>query len=229
MGDLVSYALADGVATVTLDDGKVNALSSAMTAAVRDALDRAEADEAVVVLTGRASTFSAGFDLRCAPEDWPQMMIDGAALAERLLTFPQPTVIACNGNAIAMGAFLLLAADHRIGVAGDFRIGLNEVEIGLTVPWFGLALARHRLSRPAYDHCTVTGMLLDPAGAQTAGFLDRLVEPPALHATAAQTATALTGVDRAAHRATKLRVREQVIAGVRDGAERIRSAAQADW
>lgn len=229
MTDLISYALDDGVATITMDDGKVNALSSAMLGAVAGALDRAEQDDAVVVLTGRATTFSAGFDLRCPPEGWPQMLVDGASLAERMLAFPRPVVAACNGNAIAMGAFLLLSADHRTGVAGDFSLGLNEVAIGMTVPWFGLALARHRLSRPAYDLCTITGTLLHPAGAQTAGFLDRLVEPGELEQAAAETARALRAVDRASHHATKLRVREQVLAGVRDGIERLRSSERADW
>lgn len=229
MTDLISYALDDGVATIAMDDGKVNALSSAMLGAVAAALDRAERDDAVVVLTGRATTFSAGFDLRCPPEGWPQMLVDGASLAERMLAFPRPIVAACNGNAIAMGAFLLLSSDHRIGVAGDFSLGLNEVAIGMTVPWFGLALARHRLSRPAYDLCTITGTLLHPAGAQTAGFLDRLVEPGELERAAAETARALRSADQAAHRATKLRVREQVLAGVRDGIERLRSGEPADW
>jgi enoyl-CoA hydratase len=229
MTDLISYSLDDGVATIAMDDGKVNALSSAMLAAVSGALDRAEQDGAVVVLTGRATTFSAGFDLRTPPEGWPQMLHDGASLAVRMLSFPRPIVAACNGNAIAMGAFVLLASDHRIGVAGDFSIGLNEVAIGMTVPYFGLALARHRLSKPAYDLCTITGALLHPAGAQTAGFLDRLVEPGELEQAAAETARALRSVDQAAHHATKLRVRAQALDGARDGIERLSSSEPADW
>lgn len=229
MTDLISYSLDDGVATITMDDGKVNALSSAMLGAISGALDEAEQDGAVVVLTGRATTFSAGFDLRCPLEDWPRMLHDGASLAVRLLSFPRPVVAACNGNAVAMGAFLLLAADHRIGVAGDFSIGLNEVAIGMTVPWFGLALAHHRLSKPAYDLCTITGALLAPVGAQTAGFLDRLVEPGQLEQTAAATARALCSIDQAAHHATKLRVREQVLSRARDGIERLGSSERSDW
>jgi enoyl-CoA hydratase len=153
------------------------------------------------------------------------MLAAGARLAERLLSFPQPTVIACNGNSIAMGAFTLLSADHRIGAAGDFRIGLNEVAIGMTIPWFGLAIARHRLQRPYYDRCSVTGVLLDPQEAQTAGFLDAVVDAQDLADTAAHAAGVLTGVDRAAHLATKLRVREHVLAGIREGIERVNNAA----
>ena len=229
MPELITYALDEAVATITLDDGKVNALSSAMIAAIMEGLDRAEADGAVVVLTGRATTLSAGFDLRCPAEDWPQMLVDGARLAERMLTFPHPVVVACNGNAVAMGAFLLLAGDLRIGISGEFAIGLNEVAIGLTMPWFGVALARHRLTRPAYDRCVVTGALLDPEAAVTAGFLDRLVTPEELPAAAHAAARELHGVNQAAHHATKLRVREPALAGMRDGIERIRTADRADW
>ncbi|MEI2623290.1 MAG: enoyl-CoA hydratase-related protein [Giesbergeria sp.] len=63
MTDLVSYAFADGVATLTMDDGKANAMGPAMQAALNAALDRAEADKAIVVLTGRPGVFSGGFDL----------------------------------------------------------------------------------------------------------------------------------------------------------------------
>jgi enoyl-CoA hydratase len=215
------YELADGIATITMDDGKVNALSSAMLGELMAHFDQAQADEAVVVLTGRASTLSAGFDLRTEPEGWPQMLAAGAGLAERMLSFPRPVVAACNGNAVAMGAFLLLAADHRVGASGEFRIGLNEVAIGLTMPWFGIALARHRLTRPYYDRCTVTGVTLGPDEALAAGFVDQLVAPDAVAATARDVASRLAGIDMAAHAATKLRVREHVLAGVRDGIDRV--------
>jgi len=228
MTELTTYRLDDGIATITMDDGRVNALSSAMLSEVSAAFDRAEADEAVVVLTGRERTFSAGFDLRCEADGWPAMLAAGARLAERMLAFPQPVVVACNGNAIAMGGFLVLSADHRVGTQGEFRVGLNEVAIGLTVPWFGIAIARHRLSRPAYDRCLITGALLGPQEAVDAGFLDEVVPAEQLQARALEVARTLAGVNRTAHAATKLRVREAAIAGVRDGIDRITGSGR-EW
>ena len=219
----VDYSFEDGVATITLDDGKVNALSPTMLDEILAALDRAEEDGAIVVLTGRAQTLSAGFDLKSLPEHPREMLSGGARLAERLLSFPQPVVAACNGNAIAMAAFVLLSCDVRIGVAGDFRIGLNEVAIGLTVPWFGIAVARHRLARPYFDRCTVTGALLDPEEAVRAGFLDRLVAAEELMPAALEIASELRQLKLDAHRATKMRIRAEVLDGVRDGIERIES------
>jgi enoyl-CoA hydratase len=169
MSALSTYELNGPVATVTLDDGKVNALSTEMTAELILRFDQAEQDGAVAVLTGRETTFSAGFDLRCDKKDWPEMMLSGGRLARRMLSFPRPVVIACNGNAIAMGALLLNAADYRIGVPGQFRIGLNEVALGMTLPWFAIELARHRLTRRYFDLCTVTGTMLDPREAGEAG------------------------------------------------------------
>lgn len=220
MSELITYDLVDGVATITMDDGKVNALSPAMSAAISGALDQAAADGAVVILTGRERTFSAGFDLRVPPEEWPAMLSDGAQLAEKLLRFPQPLIIACNGNAVAMGAFLLLAVDERIG-ASEGKIGLNEVAIGMTMPWFGIALARHRLTSPAFDRCTVTGVVLDPDGAKDAGFLDQVVEPDALMAAARETAERLKGVNREAHAATKLRIRARLLEELHDAVARL--------
>lgn len=223
----VRYELGDGIATITMDDGKVNALSSAMLGEIGSALDQAERDEAVVVLTGRATTFSAGFDLRS--EDWKQMLADGATVAERLLSFPQPTVAACNGNALAMAAFTLLSCDVRIGAEGPFKLGLNEVAIGLTMPYFGLAIARHRLARPYFDRCVVTGVVLDPPTAVQAGFLDAVVPVDEVAAAARAAAVAVAGVDRRAHAATKLRARAAVLEGVRDGRSRVLERELADW
>lgn len=218
-----TYELADGIATITMDDGKVNALSEAMLRELAAHFDQAERDEAVAVLTGRTGTLSAGFDLRTEPEGWPAMLTAGAELAERMLSFPRPVVVACNGNAIAMGGFLLLSADYRLGVAGEYKIGLNEVAIGLTLPWFAIALTRHRLSRPYADRCAVTGVILGPEEARTAGFFDQLVAPDELAGAAREAAAQLAGVNMVAHAATKLRMREQVLAGVRDGIERLGS------
>jgi enoyl-CoA hydratase len=195
-------------------------------------LARATADGGVtaIVLTGRGRTFSAGFDLRTEPDGWRAMLLAGARLAEQMLSSPTPIVAACNGHAIAMAGFMLLSADHRIGVTGDHRIGLNEVAIGLTVPWFGMAIAEHRLSRPYFDRCTITGPLLDPAEARTAGFLDELVQDGgALASAASAAATRLQALNGSSHRATKARTRRHVIEQVQAGIARIAERPREEW
>jgi enoyl-CoA hydratase/carnithine racemase len=221
MPPLVSYDLSDGIATLTMDDGKVNAMSVPMLEALHQALDRAAADRAVVLLTGRPGLFSAGFDLKVFPQGpgpTRAMLRLGATLAERVLSFPLPVVTACSGHAYPMGAFLLLSADRRIGAAGDFRIGLNEVAIGLTLPLFAVEIARQRLA-PAYFQRSVTGDLYGPEEAVSAGFLDEVVPPGELAARSRDVAQGLASVDFEAHAATKLRVRGASLAALRAAIE----------
>ncbi|HKK50949.1 MAG TPA: crotonase/enoyl-CoA hydratase family protein, partial [Myxococcota bacterium] len=145
----VTLGIEEGIAWITLDDGKVNALSTGRLAEIQAALDEAERADAVVVLRGREGVFSAGFDLPTFArglEATVEMLRAGALLALRLLAFPRPVLVVCTGHAYPAGAFLMLAADVRLAVAGDHRIGLNETAIGLTVPWFALELTRHRLT-----------------------------------------------------------------------------------
>jgi enoyl-CoA hydratase len=218
---LTSYELIDGVATLTMSDGKVNALSPEMLGELQAGFERAREEAEAVILAGSGTTFSAGFDLRTEGERWPEMLIAGARVAETMLGYPLPVVVACNGNALAMAGFLLLSGDYRIGAAGEFRIGLNEVKIGLTPPWFGISIARHRLSRPYFDRCLITAAILGPEEARTAGFLDEVVVADELEGRAREIAASFRGLDRNAHAATKLRIRREAIAGVRDGIERI--------
>ena len=214
MSDLASYELDGPIATITMDDGKVNVFSIPMLRAIHEAFDRAEADGAAVILTGREGYFSAGFDLKTisgGPEPLREMLTLGATMAKRLLAFPRPVVATCPGHAYPAGAFLLLSSDTRIGADGPFRIGLNEVKIGLTLPFFAIELARHRLQPPYFDRGLVTATMYDPHEAVTAGFLDQVVPPGDLAAAGLEAARQLCELDPVAHAATKRRVRRQVL------------------
>jgi enoyl-CoA hydratase len=220
MSSLVSYELADAVATIAMDDGKVNAMSLRMIGDINAALDRAEAHRAVVVLTGRQGVLSAGFDLatlRAGGTDAVAMVKAGFELSERLLAFPMPVVIACPGHAIAMGVFLLLSGDYRIGAAGPYRITANEVAIGLTMPHAAVEILRQRLAPAVFNRAVTIAEPFSPDNAVAAGFLDQVVPADELAATARALATQLTGLDMAAHAASKLRARGHTLAAVRAG------------
>ena len=210
MGALVSYEHSEGVSTIVMNDGKVNAMSVAMMQEVNAALDRAEEHGAVVLLSGREGVLSAGFDLavfKQGMEPLMEMLRMGARLTERLLSFPFPVVAACGGHAIAMGSFLLMSVDARIGVDGPFKIGMNEVAIGMTLPYFAVEIARHRLAPAHFNRATILAEMYSPQEAIAAGFLDKVVSPAQLLETARETAAALSKLDMPAHAATKLRVR----------------------
>jgi enoyl-CoA hydratase len=219
MGELVSYRLENSAATITMDDGKVNVLSQEMLAELNEALNRAEADAAIVALAGRAGVFSAGFDLKVLRAGVPNtrtMLRAGFELAERMLSFPMPVVIACTGHAVAMGVFLVLSGDYRIGVAGRYKITANEVAIGLTLPRAAIEICRQRLTPAHFSRATVLAEVFPPAGAVEAGFLDRVVEAAEFDQ---ELATALAGIaqlDMMAHAATKLRVRKQALTAIHE-------------
>jgi enoyl-CoA hydratase len=222
MSEPVSYALEGRVASITMDDGKANVFSIPMLRALHAAFDRASADNAVVLLTGREGYFSAGFDLKVIqgdPTDTIEMLHLGATLAERILSFPTPVAVACSGHCYPAGAFLLLSADARIGADGPFRIGLNEVRIGMTLPWFAIESARYRLTPAAFDRTVVNATMFSPTEAVTAGFLDQVVPAGDLAATSRAWAQDLTELHPKAHAATKLRARGQAIAALRAAIE----------
>jgi enoyl-CoA hydratase len=225
MSNLLTYAHSDSVSLVTMNDGKVNCLSPPMLGELSAAFDRAEQDKAVVLLTGREGRFSAGFDLSVFEQGGDaliDMLSRGARLAERILSFPFPVVIACNGHALAMGAFLLLSADVRLGASGPYKIGLNEVAIGMTVPHFGIEIARQRLTPAEFSRALVTAEIYSPDRAVTAGFLDRVVPPAELMAASRETASSLARLDLSAHAATKQRARAAAL-------EALKIAMKADF
>ena len=218
MGNSVSYERAERVSTIIMDDGKVNAMSMSMMDEVNAALDQAERDEAVVILAGRPGVFCAGFDLVVFKQGHAPtmaMLRAGAALNERILTFPFPVVAACSGHGIAMGSFLLMCADYRIGVEGAFKIGMNEVAIGMTLPYFAIEIARQRLAPAYFSRATVLAELYAPADAIAPGFLDLVVPQEALLDTAQHTAAMLAQLDMKAHAATKVRVRRSALDALR--------------
>jgi enoyl-CoA hydratase len=231
MAGLATYELEGGVATIAMDDGKVNALSIEMLKEVHGALDQAERDEAVVVLTGREKFFSAGFDLQVIserPGEIVEMLTLGARLSERILAFPTPVLVACNGHAIAAGTFAALAADLRICVDGPFKLGLNEVKIGLTVPLYVVELARQRLAPRDFNRSLLTAAMYSPSEAVAAGFLDRVVAAEELREASLAAAEELAGLDMAAHAATKLRVRNSALKALREAIETELSQQGAD-
>jgi enoyl-CoA hydratase len=217
----VTYRCEAGVAHITMDDGKVNAMSPAMLHDLDAALDRAQSDNAVVVVrSARAGIFSAGFDLKVFASNDPvrslEMVRAGAELALRLMSFPSPTIGVMEGHAFPMGTFLLLACDVRIGARGRFRMGLNEVAIGISPPRFGIELARSRV-HPAWLSRTVTlGEMFEPEDAVIAGFLDRAVSPEAIEGSLAEVLSALKGVNRSMHASAKLNLRKQAMSAMRE-------------
>ncbi|MDD2051088.1 crotonase/enoyl-CoA hydratase family protein [Pseudomonas putida] len=219
MSELISYHLEDGIATLTLSNGKVNAISPDVIAAFNQALDQAVTDRAIVIITGQPGILSGGYDLKvmtAGPKEAVSLVTAGSTLSRRLLSHPFPVIVACPGHAVAKGAFLLLSADYRIGVEGAFSIGLNEVQIGMTMHHAGIELARDRLRKSAFHRSVINGEMFDPQNAVDAGFLDKVVPVGELQAAALAAARQLKKINMTAHKNTKLKVRKALLEALDD-------------
>ena len=206
MTELVTYELNDGIATITVNNGKANALSHEVFDALNAALDQAEQDKAIVILTGQPGMFSGGYDLKemqKGPKEAMALVKVGSTFTRRLAAFPLPVIAACSGHAIAKGAFVLLSVDYRIGVEGGFKLGLNEVAIGMTMPAGAMLQARARLSPQWLNRCVLQAEVFVSAGALEAGFFDELQPAEQLLECARAKTRQLAGLDRRAYRETR--------------------------
>jgi enoyl-CoA hydratase len=222
MTSSVGYELNDSVATITMDDGKVNVLGPAMQSAIHEALDRAEQDSAkAVVLAGNKRVFSGGFDLEVFGSGDAKaalaMLAGGFELSVRCLTFPKPVIMAATGPAIAMGGFLLLSGDHRVGQAKS-RCQAIEVAIGMTIPIAALEIMRFRLTPAAFDRGASLAATFAGDEAITAGWLDEIVAADQVLTRAQEVAAeAAATLHAGAHLGTKLKARESALNAIRAG------------
>jgi enoyl-CoA hydratase len=207
----VTHDVADDVAVIRVDDGKANAYTHDLIEALHRSLDDAERDARAVVVLGRPGRFSAGFDLatmRAGTDEARMLLQAGGDLCLRLYRFPLPVVLGCTGHALALGAILLLTGDVRIGAAGDVKLGMNEVAIGMPVPRFAVALAEDRLSNRHRTAAVNLAAVLGPDDARDAGYLDMVVPPDEVAPTAlARAAELAAGLQPDAFRATRAYLR----------------------
>jgi enoyl-CoA hydratase len=222
----VSYELNESVATITLDDGKVNALSPAMQQNINDALDTAEkaaenGEVKAIVLAGNSRVLSGGFDLSVFGSGDAAaalaMLSGGFELSIRLLSFPVPVIIAATGPAIAMGSFMLLCGDHRVG-SPKSRCQANEVAIGMILPISAIEIMRMRLTRAAFSRAVSLAAVFSGDAAVSAGWLDEIVEAENVLPRAQQVAAeAAATLHAKAHLASKLKAREDAIKAIQAG------------
>ena len=212
--ELVTIQIEDGIANITLQNGKVNAISHQVIEQLNAALDQAEEAKSVVILAGQVGILSGGYDLKTmqkSMEDAMALVTEGSKLTRRMLAFPTPIITACGGHAVAKGAFLLLCSDYRIGVNGDFKIGLNEVAIGMVMHHAGIEMARGRMPINYFNRSVINAEMFGPEQAVNAGFLDLVVEPEHLLETAKKVATQFKTLSIRAHHVTKLKLRKELL------------------
>lgn len=203
-----------GIAKISFDNGKVNAISKELSEELVEALNRAEAEAKAVVLCGNSGIFTAGFDLRVVEQGIDvakEMFLAGFALLEKIYSHPQPVIAACEGHAIGMGVFILLASDYRIGAEGNFQFKLPETEIGLAFSPILKILAKEHIDIRHHNQAIIQSRAYPPTEASNIGILDEVCEPANVHEKAIQKALELIKFPPTQYKINKLNIRSETI------------------
>ena len=216
----MNYDKNNNIVTLTFDDGKANVVGPEFLTNINACLDRAEAEKAgAVILCGREGMFSGGFDLaefQKGPEAGLAMVQRGFELLIRLYSFPLPLVAACTGHGVAMGAFIIMACDTRIGCQGKFKMSLPETAIGMQLPPLLVELATSRISIRHITRVVLQSEAYAPTAAVDAGFIDEVVEADQLMVRAMEAAEQLSQLPQAQYAENKLSVRARHLQVMKD-------------
>ena len=214
----VSTDLQDGVCVLRLSHGKPNSISEPVSDELMAALAEAEKSADAVVLLGQPGMFSGGFDLPTmaqGPAAAAAMVKAGGRLLLSIYDHPKPIVVGCTGHAVAMGLFMVMAGDYRVGAAGTFKLLANETAIGMTLPTVGVELARARLSKRHFDRVIVQSELSDPETAMGAGILAEVVPPDRVEPVALEHAARLAQLKQPAFRNNKRQAHRETVELIR--------------
>ena len=223
----------EAVLELRLDRPPVNALDVETLDELSDAMDAAARDDVdAVVLTGTGSIFSAGADLLKVLESDAADVDAGIDALTRnfrtLFTFPRPFVTAINGHALAGGAVIACASDHRVmGQRG--RIGAVELAAGVPFPSWALEVVRHNVPAGHFQEAVLTGRAYRPDDALRLGLIDEIVEPDRVLERALEVARELAEVPRRTYALTKGMVRAPSVDAADRGAVATDEAIKAAW
>jgi len=166
----------DGVRVLHMKFGRANAMNQEMLDGLATALAGREPQP--TVLTGEGKIFCAGLDLvsldALERDDFEDFLTRFSRTMVQVLTTPYPLVATINGHAVAGGCVLALACDYRVGVKGDYKIGMNELTHGLPLPAVASEIPRGALTPQTYRTVVMSGVLMSPDTAQQVGILDMM-------------------------------------------------------
>jgi enoyl-CoA hydratase len=177
----IGYEIDQGMAQITMDDGKANAMDFAFFEEMGEALDRAEGDGAkTLIITGRPGYFSAGLDIKLMPTLSPaelnRLAETFARTLLRVFSVPLPTVAVCSGHAVAGGAMLALSCDLRFAVDGPYRIQMNEMLVGIPFPSWMLLIGRSSVPVQWFVEAFLHAGAYSPAEAVARGMFHGLIK-----------------------------------------------------
>ncbi len=214
----VSVTELEEMHVIRMDDGKANAMGFQMLSELDAALEKSISDRKVTILTGRKGLLSGGFDLKVIREgtrdEVNELVSEGVRVLMKLFGLATPLIVVVPGHAVALGGFLTLVGDYRIGIQGDYKIGLNETAIGLALPSWGLELVNNRLNSRYITRSAINAELFSPEEAIQVGFLDEVTTEENLETSAVSVGRRLTTFDMPVFHQNKLALRRELISRV---------------
>ena len=218
----VTYSIEDGIAQITMDDGKANAMNWEFFEEMGKSMDQAENDGAkALVITGRPGFFSGGLDLKLLPtlstSEMANFATRFARTMLRVFSFPVPTIAASTGHAIAGGAMLTFACDCRFALDGPYQIQMNETLIGIALPSWMFLIARSAIPSRWRNEALLHARAYNPNEALERGILDAVAQDADSLAAHVKAATAeLLTLNLSAYAASKKNLRQAEIKHVLD-------------
>ena len=213
----VTYSLENGIAQITMDDGKANSMNWIFFEEMGKSMDQAANDGAkVLVIAGRPGFFSGGLDLKLLPTLSASEMRDFATKFARTMlrvfSFPIPTIAASTGHAVAGGAMLTFACDRRFAIDGPYRIQMNETSIGIALPSWMFLIARSAIPIRWQNEALLHAKAYNPKEAFERGILDTVAQDTASLKTQVETsASELINLNLPAYKTSKDNLRKAEI------------------
>ncbi|HYA15475.1 MAG TPA: enoyl-CoA hydratase/isomerase family protein [Syntrophales bacterium] len=205
----VNYTNDQGIVTVKLTRGKVNALNETVVDEITGCLKELADDAGVraVILTGTGKFFTFGFDipefLNYPKESFIRYLTKFTDLYAYLFMFPKPVIAALNGHTIAGGCMLAIACDYRIMVSGKAKIALNEINFGSSLFAGSVDILKLLLGQREAEKAAYTGAMYSAEEAHRIGLIDQISSEAELEAEAKKIARQYAEKDGAAFRSIK--------------------------
>ena len=224
MTDQLATLTTEGdVSIITLDDGKANVFSSAMSSTINQLLDEVPNDKGALLITGRQGLLSGGFDLKTMTggeaKDIIEMTVNGFKLLARIYGFSRPVVVASSGHAIALGAFLLCCADYRVGAKGKYLVQANEHRNNMSIPIPILEISKSRISKRHWHRAILNAEAYPIDQSVEAGYLDEVVDEVDLMKRAMEVATDLATLGHPHYQMTKDLDQKDILERINAGIE----------
>ncbi len=231
---MIETGVVDGVANLTLNSGKVNALDLELVTKLNQSLDqlRDDAQIAGIIVAGNSRVFSAGIDLKrlvAEPPDYLEAFLpELTRLFVQALVFPKPLVIAITGHAVAGGCVLASAGDYRV-ISDMARIGVPELRVGVPFPTAGLEIMRWAATPGSFRKMINSGATFTGPHAVSAGLADQACPAAEVIPEAARALSEMRQVPLPVFALTKRQMRWPVVQAIDEAGQRFDSEIQQLW